>query len=256
MHRKGMCIMLLLPWMNCWFARAASVCAEFAASDFSVWNGGLHILKSKLVLFCVCGKMGKNLPFTASLYCPSKCEIQAVLGSAVLLHSAHADLMFLCNIFCLVCNDLKIRKGQNVILLSWVQLKRIFMWILLCCYNLTLFDSFFFPFEHTGMEGKLCWAKDHPSSLPGSLRLGLRSVIDSCSLSQSKFPTFPLDLNSLHVGPRKRLIWKLCTYKKIYLCVKRRCCWTKLYLSSGHGVAWLWCSGTNGGLQIKVWSPD
>lgn len=102
------------------------------------------------------------------------------------------------------------------------------MWILLCCYNLTLFESFFLPFEHTGREGKLGWTKDYPSSLPGSLRLGLESLIGSCSLSQSKFPVFPLDLNSLPLGSRKYLIWNLCSHKEFYLCVKGSCCWNRL----------------------------
>jgi len=140
--------MLLLSWMNCWFARAASVHEEFAASHYLCLKQ--WIACTKLVPSCGCDNMGKNSSFPASLYCPFKCEIQAGLGSAVLLHSAHADLMFLRNIFCF-CTDLKIRKKQNVILISSVQLKRIFM----CFYNLTLSDSFFPPFECTGMEGKL-----------------------------------------------------------------------------------------------------
>lgn len=178
-HRKGMRIMLHLSWVNCWFARAASVHAEFAASDELCLKSWIAYIQEQTCSILCLWQDGEK-PFLPPSIAPPNVTYKLFWGVLVLLPSAHANLMVLCNIIWLVCTNSKIRKRQNVVLLSWVQLKRIFMWILLCCYNLPLFDS---SFERTGTEGKLGWTKDHPGSLPASSRLGLTSVIDNCSLT-------------------------------------------------------------------------
>lgn len=90
----------------------------------------------------------------------------------------------------------------------------------MCCYNLTLFDSFFLPFGDTGMEGKLDWTEDLVQ-FARILEAWIEISNRHWNSSQSKFPMFPLDLNNLPVGSRKYFISNLCSYKIFSLCVKK-----------------------------------
>lgn len=153
-----------LSWINCWFAHAASVCAKLAVSE----TVALHILKSRLVSFCLWQDKEKPFPSCLPLLhlqmwntgCSGEGCTPAfsTCGFDILVQHLSINMYF------------KNRKKQPVVLLSWTQLKKIFMWILLCFYN-PIWFFFLLSFEQTGPEGKLGWTKDHPSSSPGCLRL-------------------------------------------------------------------------------------